>query len=130
MAGCGHHRVLDDGAMKRSRPLTRKKPLLRGQPPKRSTKPIAKLGVAGRKRKARHAAYLKSPRWKALRLEAFRLADWRCERCGVGIEDVRLEAHHIFYPDVLGTETASDLEVLCTYCHRAHHGREMVRRVG
>lgn len=107
--------------MKRSGPIARRKPLKRGAPPRRSQKPIAKQGNYGRKRQARYAAYLKSPRWKALRLEAFRLADWRCKRCGAGIEDVRLEPHHVRYPKVLGTETQRDLEVLCTYCHRAHH---------
>jgi hypothetical protein len=56
--------------VKRSGPIARRTPLKRGAPPKRSRKPIAKFGNAGRKRKARYAAYLKSPAWKAIRLAA------------------------------------------------------------
>jgi hypothetical protein len=113
----------------RRTPLKRGKPPKLGQPPKRSRKPIAKLGNAGRKRKARYAAYLKSPRWKELKLVATVRSGFRCERCGVGIEDARLECHHKKYPRVLGTEKLTDLEVLCTYCHRAHHSKDMKRRI-
>jgi 5-methylcytosine-specific restriction endonuclease McrA len=115
--------------MKRSSPPRRKKPLARSQPPRRSRKPIAKQGNYGRKRQARYAAYLKSPRWKELKLIALTKANFCCERCRTGIEDVRLEVHHKRYPKVLGQETSADLEVLCTYCHRAHHSKDMKRRI-
>jgi len=63
-----------------------------------------------------------SRRWKRVRREALKLANWRCSRCrGVG----RLEVHH---RHKLETDEGwarafdiSNLQVLCRSCHFDEH---------
>jgi len=41
----------------------------------------------------------------------------------------KLGAHHTKYRKTLEETKLEDLEVLCTYCHRAHHSKDMKRRI-
>jgi 5-methylcytosine-specific restriction endonuclease McrA len=59
--------------------------------------------------------YLESPEWWTIRKQAVRRADYCCERCG---NRGSIEVHHRTYCR-LGDESAEDLEVLCSTCHRA-----------
>lgn len=64
-----------------------------------------------------YADYLQTPRWRARRNLALRLAKHRCARCGVNRE---LQVHHTSYAR-LAEEADEDLQVLCEGCHLGHH---------
>jgi 5-methylcytosine-specific restriction endonuclease McrA len=74
-----------------------------------------------RHRQAAYAAYLRSDGWRRLRREALERDGHRCRLCNSGL---RLQVHHRYYPETLGTETADALTTLCGRCHDvvAHHG--------
>lgn len=61
--------------------------------------------------------YIKSPSWRALRLNLFKTRGKKCERCG---SKNMIEVHHLTYVR-LGNEKMSDLEVLCNVCHAKEH---------
>lgn len=64
-------------------------------------------------------AYIRSPEWRAKADLAKARAGWRCQLCyGTG----PLEAHHRTY-ERLGNELPSDITVLCSECHKRHHGK-------
>ena len=65
--------------------------------------------------------YIQSEDWKKRRDKKLRKADWKCERCGSGIN---LCIHHITY-DNLGNEPMSDLLVLCKSCHEDIHRKDL-----
>ena len=65
--------------------------------------------------KADYLAFLESPEWWATRKLALQRANYECQRCGARGP---LEVHHQTYLR-LGDELVSDLEVLCSPCHRA-----------
>lgn len=66
-----------------------------------------------------YRAYMRSPQWKALRLEFLDSKDWVCEICGGGAT----QAHHLTY-ERLGREDFEDLQALCRICHNKQHGIE------
>jgi len=68
----------------------------------------------------RYAQYLQSETWGKKRQQALEKANHCCELCG-GTEN--LNVHHLWYPDVLGMEPISALQVLCRQCHGARHGK-------
>jgi 5-methylcytosine-specific restriction endonuclease McrA len=72
-------------------------------------------------KRVHYSRFLRSPYWRALRRQVLTLVP-RCERCD-GAD--RLQVHHTTY-DYLGTKTEyyelRGLEVLCEWCHAAHHG--------
>lgn len=70
--------------------------------------------------RALYRQYLKSPIWKAKRLEALTHYGCVCNRCKLHGTDV----HHKTYERVGGDERMEDLEVLCRECHEAHHAVE------
>ena len=61
--------------------------------------------------------YLRTDRWKELRLERLDIDGLRCRMC----DDDATCVHHRWYPDVLGEETVDDLTSLCHHCHDAYH---------
>ena len=72
-----------------------------------------------RRRRAAYVAYLRSPQWQVVRLQVLRRDRWRCTRCG---DTQSLEVHHRTY-ERFGHEHLSDLQAICTDCHRAIHRR-------
>lgn len=60
-----------------------------------------------------YRAYLRSPEWRARRLEFLEDAEYQCQECG---SNKKLQVHHLSY-DNLGDETEDDVEVLCKECH-------------
>jgi 5-methylcytosine-specific restriction endonuclease McrA len=64
----------------------------------------------------KYKQYLKSIEWKAIRLDIIQLRQ-SCERCG---SIKRLEVHHKTYARLFN-EKLSDLELLCSTCHRKEH---------
>jgi 5-methylcytosine-specific restriction endonuclease McrA len=93
----------------------------------RSTKPIPKVNAKRKaKRRKKYAAHLRSPYFRALRMERFTLDGFRCRRCG-GIDETRtgkgLEAAHRTYAR-FGHENIDDIETACTRCHRYEHAMQ------
>lgn len=66
-----------------------------------------------------YAAYLRSPQWKARRLELFAARGAQCEICR---SKKLLHLHHLTYVR-LYDELDSDLAILCDECHAAVHGK-------
>jgi len=63
-------------------------------------------------------AVSRSPRWKALRLEALRRDDWKCVQCGA--RGGRLEVHHV-QPVRDRPDLGFDLDNLKTLCPQHHN---------
>lgn len=64
-------------------------------------------------------AYIRSPEWRAKADAAKARAEWRCQLC---YSTGPLDAHHRTY-ERLGNELPSDITVLCSECHKRHHGK-------
>ncbi len=64
-----------------------------------------------------YKAYLRTPEWKAIRLDILHLRNHKCERCD---STYRLEVHHKTYRNLFN-ESPKDLELLCHTCHKNHH---------
>lgn len=65
--------------------------------------------------------YIKSPEWKETSRRAKERADYRCQLCNRKGDDTTLHTHHRTYVR-LGIEFDEDLIVLCSSCHKKHHG--------
>jgi 5-methylcytosine-specific restriction endonuclease McrA len=84
---------------------------------------MAKRDYAAYKRK--YLKYLKSSEWQKKRQDAFRIHGRKCKKC----PSIRnIEINHRHYRTVFNEDPATDLEVLCHYCHRLHHGRAFGQR--
>jgi len=70
------------------------------------------------KRRKEYDAYLASKAWKAVRNDAFRRANFKCEQCGVNHIDATLQVHHLTYAH-FKHERPEDVVVLCMECHAA-----------
>lgn len=71
---------------------------------------------------AKHAyrfGYLKSEKWKTVRLEALVREKACCQICGD--ESVYNDAHHMWYPQNIYETTEAHLVVLCRPCHDFLH---------
>lgn len=77
-------------------------------------------GVAQKWTKATYADYLQSDHWKQTRGKALKRAGYKCQLCA---ETNGLQVHHNDYTR-LGGELQTDLVVLCSECHKTHHGIE------
>ncbi len=64
--------------------------------------------------KTSYNKHLTSSSWDIIRKEAYKRANFTCERCGK--KNTRLEAHHLNYNN-LGNEQPEDLLVVCRKCH-------------
>lgn len=64
-------------------------------------------------RRLRYELYLKSEKWKQIRIRKFKQVGRKCEVCG---SKKNLQCHHLNY-ERLGKERLSDLQILCTDCH-------------
>lgn len=73
-----------------------------------------------------HREYLKSPLWRAKRIEALTFYGSKCSRCGNEGGDV----HHKTYARTGGNELIQDLEIICRPCHESHHRAERMSRLG
>ena len=63
----------------------------------------------------RREAVRQRRRWELMRLQCFRKAGWRCEKCG---RAGRLECDHVKPVSAGGEEwEASNLQALCRQCH-------------
>lgn len=69
---------------------------------------------------ATYGKYLESKHWRRRRKQAIAAAGTKCERCQSGLN---LHVHHRSYKR-LWREKKTDLEVLCSSCHDAHHRAE------
>jgi hypothetical protein len=67
--------------------------------------------------KKEYREYLRSNHWKLTKENKLKLAGYRCERCGVTSEAIKLNVHHIHYR-TLNQEKPEDLQVVCDDCHR------------
>lgn len=72
----------------------------------------------GRKKPITYKEYLKSKKWFRKKQELFLLRGKKCERCP---NVSRLQVHHKTY-ERLFNEKLSDLEILCSSCHKKEHG--------
>jgi 5-methylcytosine-specific restriction endonuclease McrA len=66
---------------------------------------------------AEYVEYIKSPQWKAKANAMKARMPW----CALCPAVSNLEVHHRTYVRI-GREPAADLVVLCSKCHRRHHG--------
>ncbi len=66
-----------------------------------------------------HRRFMASDKWEDLRQECYRLADWKCVRCGAA--GICLNAHHKTYPERIEDTQQTDLECLCYKCHYREH---------
>jgi hypothetical protein len=66
-----------------------------------------------------YSAYLESPQWKSLSMQARTRDDHTCQDCGAPADHV----HHVTYPAEWGAETVDFLISLCASCHAARHGK-------
>jgi hypothetical protein len=64
-----------------------------------------------------YLAYLNSPGWRVVRNRALKRSGFQCSKCPARRE---LHVHHKTY-ERLGMERDSDVEVLCSTCHRGEH---------
>lgn len=71
-----------------------------------------------------YCEYIKSDKWRRIRLYKLHLARYQCEVCGT---NRMLQVHHRRYPLVLGTEGLADLQALCAHCHRKRHPKHIDR---
>jgi 5-methylcytosine-specific restriction endonuclease McrA len=78
-------------------------------------KPGERLTVAHR---AAYLKYLRTAQWEERRQRALKRAGQKCSLCS---RKTRLEVHHRTY-ERIGEERPTDLIVLCSGCHSAHHG--------
>lgn len=62
--------------------------------------------------------YLKSPEWKAIRINLFKARGKQCNRCG---SKKAIQVHHLTYKRLFN-ERMTDLEILCSPCHKREHG--------
>lgn len=67
--------------------------------------------------KATYLDYLKSKKWKSIRIKLFEMRGHRCELCG---GNKVIQVHHIDYIRI-GNERPFDLVVLCKDCHEKAH---------
>ena len=80
--------------------------------------------------------YYLSGEWEVLRLQALRLAGWRCADCGVGVRGVKAGqsrpiVDHVVNRKQGGADTLDNLRVLCLPCHNKKTAYEdMNKRVG
>lgn len=65
--------------------------------------------------------YMKTTVWLKIRSRRLRIDDYKCQRCGSGIN---LSVHHLVYPDVWGEERIEDLVTLCANCHSEVHSED------
>lgn len=63
----------------------------------------------------KYLAYLESEAWTELRNRRIKKDGFKCSICG---NPNNLQVHHLRYPQVLGTESISDLMTLCESCHK------------
>lgn len=68
-------------------------------------------------RRREYDRYMSSAQWRNLREDVIRMRGSHCERCGLRTVPKFLEVHHRTY-ERFGAERPSDLEVLCSPCHR------------
>lgn len=70
--------------------------------------------------------YIKSERWKHKRQLKLNRMPY-CEKCGyyIDLEGKNMHVHHLTYKR-LGAELFSDLQTLCSNCHKKQHPREKV----
>lgn len=73
----------------------------------------------------RHAKYMRSEEWQAIRDLKFSITGRQCEKCGALHQ---LDVHHLNYDRFGGDELMTDLQVLCRSCHEAVHGRKFEER--
>lgn len=73
------------------------------------------------KREVYRRFYLESDAWKEKRIEVLERDEHRCVQCK---KAPATEVHHKTYDDNIGNEPLSDLESLCTSCHKVKHGRQ------
>ena len=70
--------------------------------------------------KSEYAQQLKSPEWKAKRLEILKRDDYKCTKCG---ETKKLHVHHLSYTSGCNAweYPNENLITLCKGCHSAQH---------
>lgn len=74
-----------------------------------------------RRRYRNYNSYMKSERWRKLRLKVLARDDYQCQRCGSA---KNLRIHHLTYERV-GHEALDDLITLCEACHSEIHRNDL-----
>lgn len=96
---------------------------LRNRPAPKNNYPVKKVKEKSVKKKEPHwkdeyLAYLKTPKWKQIRVTLFKERGRKCEEC----DATRfLQVHHLTYVR-LYNERTTDLKILCEKCHKDTHG--------
>ena len=99
--------------------LTRKTPMARrglkrgGKGLKRGGK-LKPVGEAGKRRKARYAAFMRSHKWKVQRARVIERDGGQCTQCRA---TERLQAHHVRYGSPIEATPDRDIVTLCYGCH-------------
>lgn len=75
-------------------------------------------------KKVNYKKYLASPEWDKRRKQAYKDANYACQKCGA--KNVTLEAHHLTYAN-LGNETPEDLLVVCRNCHQGLEFEKIIK---
>ncbi|MBF0345600.1 MAG: HNH endonuclease [Nitrospirae bacterium] len=69
--------------------------------------------------------YLKSPEWKALRLQALQRDNFKCQRCA---STNNLQGHHVRYPKFYRDDHIDNIKIVCGQCHEKIHGIKKYNR--
>ena len=67
-----------------------------------------------------YVEYIKGEKFKELKMERFKLDEYRCQICFKKVDEKTSHCHHITYLRVLN-EKISDLSTLCPCCHKKLH---------
>ena len=70
-----------------------------------------------------YQAYLRTPKWFAIRQRCFERDNYKCRHCHTAITLATGHCHHTTYRR-LGDEQLSDLLTLCRTCHDRHHAKD------
>ena len=70
--------------------------------------------------KDEYLEYIRSEKFKELKIERLQLDEYRCQICFKKVDEKTSNCHHITYIRVLN-EKINDLSTLCTCCHKKLH---------
>ena len=72
-----------------------------------------------------YRAYLRSDKWKEIRLALFKMRGKKCENCS---RTKLLHIHHLTYERIFN-EQLTDLQILCKDCHKNTHSRKKTKQI-
>ena len=69
------------------------------------------------------------PNWDRWSISVKRKAGYRCQKCGVAGDRVKLATHHIIPISKGGSTSSGNLICLCEKCHSMSHSRMRIRNI-